>query len=45
MIHTINDLSQKPNIEMDFSSFSKGIYVIELEDANKNTIRKKIVKL
>jgi CubicO group peptidase (beta-lactamase class C family) len=45
MIYTINDLRQKSNIEMNLSMFSKGIYVIELEDVNKNTIRKKIVKL
>lgn len=44
-IHTINDLRQKSNIEIDFSTINKGIYVIELEDMNKNTIRKKIVKL
>lgn len=45
MVYSINDLRQKSNIEMNFSAFSKGIYVIELEDMNKSTIRKKIVKL
>lgn len=45
MIYTINDLRQNSNIKMDLSTINKGIYVIELENSNKNRIRKKIVKL
>ena len=45
MIYSICGTQKTSIIKTDFSNLIKGIYVIELEDANKNTIRKKIVKL
>ncbi len=45
VINSMIDTQKTTKIEIDLSILVKGIYVIEVEGGNKNTFRKKIVKL
>lgn len=43
-LFTNSKLQEEANINIDLSSFSKGIYVIEIENKNHSVLRKKIIK-
>jgi CubicO group peptidase (beta-lactamase class C family) len=43
-LFTNSKLLDEANINIDFSSFSKGVYVLEIENKNHSVSRKKIIK-
>ena len=43
-LFTNSKLQDEANIKIDFSSFSKGVYVLEIENKNHSVLRNKIIK-
>jgi len=43
-LFTNSKLQDEANINLDFSSFSKGVYVLEIENKKHSVLRKKIIK-
>ncbi len=43
-LFTNSKLQDEVKINIDFSSFSKGVYVLEIENKNHSVLRKKIIK-
>ena len=43
-LFTNSKLQDEANIKIDFSSFSKGVYILEIENKNHSVSRKKIIK-